>query len=154
MAIRVKQQKQPPSGAAANEVPKNDWEHFESMRFLEKFLKTRKIISSNKLRNATVEKRPEEEQFCKNRKATVDKYSLEYKESKKLLAVAVEEIKKHNQQIQMPVNVKKEQVLIDGFLQAVLDCLDDLSDGIKFEGFMLAMSEIKKEYALQSTTDY
>lgn len=141
MAIRVEVQKVPASGAGAKDAPNIAWEHYESMRFLERFLKPRQIISSNQLRSKQAdveEKRPESEKFAKKRKAIKDKYDEEYDETNKLFAIAIKHLTND-----VPVKLEEKQEK-DGFLQAVLDSYDALNEENKFDGFLLAMSEIKK----------
>lgn len=141
MMIRSKAQKAAPSGAGAQDVSQNDWVYYDSLRFLEKFLKARDIISSNQLRSALAEKRPEQEEFSKKRQATKEQYDKEYQDTSKLFALAVNHFVKPNEQQVMPVRAEKNEE--DGFLQAVLEAYDALKEEDKFHGFMLAMSEIK-----------
>lgn len=68
MGIRLQAQKVPPSGAGAKNVPEIEWAFYDSMRFLENFLTPRHIISSNKMKAAIAEKRPDCEQFAKKSK--------------------------------------------------------------------------------------
>lgn len=48
-----------------------------------------------------------------------------------------------NNEVPMPVKITEQREKHDGFLTAVLDCFDALKEVDKFEGFYLAMSEIK-----------
>lgn len=143
MGIRLQKQKVPGSGAGAQDGPKIDWAFYESMRFMENFLKPRHIISSNKLREAVYEKRPECELFAKKRQASKDKYDQEYNEANKQLALAVKHLIQPNDEVPMPVKTTEQRHKHDGFLTAVLDCFDALKEKDKFEGFLLAMNEIK-----------
>lgn len=143
MAVRVQIQKAQKSGTGTQDMPQNHWEFYDSMRFLENFLKPRDIISSSNLRKALVDNRPESEQFAKKRQATKDKFDEEYHETKKLFTLAVEHLTKPTEVRQAGIQQKQKRE-IDGYLQAVLDCFGTLKKKDQFDGFLLVMKEIKK----------
>lgn len=138
----------PGSGSGITEKNAEDWRYYQNMRFLEKFVQPREIISSNKLRDATSslithqERRPEAEEFTKKKQATKDKYEQEYQETNKLFAKAVDFLTKPVTTGAPESELGKKKYNV--YCQAVITSFQGLKEEHKFEGFYLIMSEIKK----------
>lgn len=145
--------KMPPSGTGADDMGDREWKFFQSMRFVDPYIKPRAIktslgmnieASSSKqlVRSA---KAPPLDDFAKKKKTKYDETDEEIKSTNKLIKLLLENWHKEEQ------TVVQEEKNDHPYLEAVLAAYRSFEDVDKSDGLIMILHEleiIKKEYKI------